>query len=97
MTRQQWFRLLGLALGLRGTTTALLPLTGIYGGPEAKEEAERASDLATAAKLLADDLYRLVDTLKKTRFTPTCRLPSARVAPPSLALCARPQGWPGCP
>ncbi|MBP6260878.1 MAG: hypothetical protein KA204_04105 [Chromatiaceae bacterium] len=65
MTRQQWFRLMDLALALRGTTTALLPFTGSYGGPEAKEEAERGSDLATASKLLADELYRLVDDLNE--------------------------------
>ena len=66
MTRQQWFHLHDLALALRGTTTALLPVVGGYGnGNEAKDDAERAVDLSTAAKLLADDLYRLVDTLNE--------------------------------
>ena len=66
MTRTQWFRLMDLALALRGTTAALIPLLGSYGPPEAMEEAERASDLATAAKLLADDLARLVDDLNES-------------------------------
>ena len=68
MTKAQWSHLTGLAFGLRGITAILLPMTLEFSpepGPSARKESERMSDIATAAKLLADDLYRLVDTLNE--------------------------------